>query len=87
MISIEYKGLQATWSSKSGVWVSSDKGFTILLNLYLPEEDDIDASTPFRIGGIDKVVLDKVKEFLGKALRVVAFFPSPAPAEQEGVVY
>lgn len=85
MIAIEYKGSQATWSSKSQKWTSTNQAFTELLNRYLPDEDDLDAGVAFRVGGLDKIVLDEIKKLLGKALRVIAFFPSPAPAEKEGV--
>ena len=87
MIAIEYRGLQASWSSKSGRWVSTNKKFMEVLNGCLPDEDDISADTPFRIGGIDKVVLELVKNLFGKALKVIAFYPNAAPEEVEGVDY
>ena len=87
MIMIEYKGLQASWSSKSGRWASTNKKFMEVLNGCLPDEDDISADTPFRIGGIDKIVLDKVKEVFGKVLKVIAFYPNAAPEEVKGIDY
>lgn len=87
MIAIEYKGLQASWSSKSEKWTSTNGPFAEMLNRYLPDDDDFDTSIPFRVGGMDKVVLDKIKSLLGKALKIVAFFPTPTPEEQEGIVY
>lgn len=85
MIAIEYKGLQASWSSKSKIWASTDDVFASILNDHLPDEDEIPASIAFRDGGLDKLVLDEIKKLLGKLLKVVAFHPTPAPAEEEGV--
>jgi len=87
MIMIEYKGSQASWSSKSQKWVSTDKQFENILNRNLPDDDDITASMPFRIGGLDKIVLDKIKAVFGRTLNVIAFLPSPAPEEIDGVLY
>lgn len=87
MIAIEYKGYHASWSSKSGRWTSTDTDFVELLNRYLPDEEELDTSTPFKTGGLDKLVLDEIKKLFGKALKVIAFFPSPAPEEQEGIDY
>ncbi len=84
---IEHKGLQATWTFNIGVWISTDKRFAEMLNSLLPEDDELSPSVPFRTGGMDKLVLDKVKAVFGKALKVIAFVPDPAPEEQEGVVY
>ena len=87
MIIIEYKGLTASWSSKSEEWSSTDEDFAEVLNRSLPEDDDIAVSTPFKTGGMDKIVLDAAKEVLGKMLKVVAFLPNLAPEEVVGVDY
>lgn len=85
MIAIEYKGLQASWSSKSRKWASTDEVFADILNQHLPDEDEISASIAFRDGGLDKLVLDEIKKLLGKVLKVIAFHPTLPPAEKEGV--
>lgn len=85
MIAIEYKGLEATWSLKSGKWASTDKMFAEILNSHLPDEDEIPASIPFRIGGMAKLVLDEIKKLLGKPLQVVVFLPNLSPPEEKGV--
>lgn len=87
MVMIEYKGLQASWSSKSQKWTSTDEQFAKVLNRNLPNKNEITVDIPFRIGGMDKIVLDKIKELLGKALKVVAFFPTLAPVERKEMVY
>jgi len=87
MIAIEYKRFNATWSSKSEKWTSTDKNFVAILNQNLPDNEELDYDVPFRTGGMDKLVLDEIKKPLGKALNVIAFFPTPPPAEQEGIDY
>ncbi len=87
MIAIKYGSLFASWSSKSEVWESDDKEFAEFMNELLPDEDDISVSTYFKIGGMDKLVLDSAKKVLGKKLKVIAFHPTPAPEEIAGVVY
>lgn len=87
MIMIEHKGLQATWTFTIGKWISTDKTFAKMLNESMPDEDDISPSMPFRVGGLDKIVLDGAKKMFGKVLNVVAFVPEPVPEEIEGIVY
>lgn len=85
MILIKYKNSQASWSSKSEKWASTDKYFEKILNHSLPDYDDIGPSIAFRVGGMDKLVLDNVKAIFGKQLEVVSFLPSPVPEEKVGV--
>ncbi len=87
MILVKYRNSQASWSFKSEKWVSADKEFADILNRHLPDEDEISPSVPFRIGGMDKIVLDSAKDVFGKQLEVVSFLPGLAPEEKEGVVY
>jgi len=42
MIAIEYKKFNATWSSKSEKWTSTDKNFAAILNQNLPDNEELD---------------------------------------------
>ena len=86
MTIIEWKNNQATYDSKVGKWISSEKFFQDFLNKSLPKDEDIPIAYGLMKGGIDKIVVDEVKKILGDDVEVIVSKPDPPPEEKKDVL-
>jgi hypothetical protein len=86
MITIRVDDRVASWSNKTEVWTSDDKDFAQELNLWLPDPDEVAVSDVYRKGGMEKIVLQPLKEVFKNDLKIISLVVPPIADELEEIV-